>query len=636
MSQNEIAFLQQVQPFDLLPEKELEYVAKSLSRSHQYKDMTLFVQSTTIIDYIHIVLDGKLEQFIQEEGEKLLRAYISEKQIYGGLSILFNSGVSIRTVKTLEDTAFYRLPKDVFLDLCTRYPDFTRHFSENFQKNMLQQPYVSFIAKSARAGEAGAQPGFLNQSLTNIFSREIVSCGEKASAREAAQQMTEHRRSAIVILDEENRYKGLLTDHDLREKVIARGLSPETAVKEIASSPLITLPSNSRVFEAILLMMQHDIKHLAVTEDSSKLLGIATEEDLLLTQGRSPVFLMHELQHSQSIQEIAARYSQLPGLIRSLLDSGAKAEHLNRIITAISDAILNRVMEFALAETGPPPVPFAFMLLGSEGRREQTLKTDQDNAIVFEDVPDSSLEQTQRFFLRLGELVSEWLNEIGIAYCEFDIMARNPDWCQPLRVWKQYFHKWIRAAEPENLLQASIFFDFLHGYGDSRLTEELQDSLFASLAGWKGFYRHLAENALHFKPPLDFFGNLVLQSKGEHKNTLEIKTPMRLIVDFARIYALQYQLRQTNTLERLREMNLRGVLEQQDAEELEHAYSYLMQVRLAHQAARILEEQRPPDNYVHPKRLTHIEQQALKESFKRIRMAQGKMRMLLTQEVGIG
>jgi len=637
MNKDRIAFLQRVHPFDILPREELESLAGSLSRSHQYKDMTLFVQGTTVLDFVHIVQDGTLEQFIKEGEEKLLRSYLSEGDIYGGLSVLFNNGVSIRTVTTLEDTSLYRLPKDLFLDVCARYPDFTRHFSENFQRNMLQQPYVAFIARSSRQGaDSEGQAGFLNQSLANVFSRNIVTCGEEATVREAAQSMTEHKRSAVVVLDEAGGYSGLLTDHDIREKVVAAGRSLDTAAGEILSTPLISLPVDSRIFEAILLMMQHNIKHLAITGPSKEILGIATEEDLLLTQGRSPVFLMHELQNAESVREIAARYRQLPGLVRSLLESGAKAEHLNRVITAVSDAILNRVMSFALEETGPPPVRFAFMLLGSEGRREQTLKTDQDNAIVFEDVPEPQLEETQRFFLQLGKLVSDRLNEIGFSYCDFDIMASNPDWCQPLSAWKAYFRRWIREAEPENLLQASIFFDLRCGYGDCELMGELSEYLFSSLGGWKGFFRHLAENALHFKPPLDFFGNFVLQSKGQHKNTLDIKSPMRLIVDFARIFALKNHLAQTNTLERLREMERIGALDREDALEMEHAYAYLMQVRLFHQAAQIHEEQRPPDNYIHPKRLTHIERQSLKESFKRIRMAQGKMRMELTHDTGIG
>ncbi len=634
MSEAKKKFLTTVAPFDALPEAELDALSKSLSTSQHYRDMTLFVQGTTILDYVYIVFDGRLEQFIQEGGEKVLRGFLSEKDIYGGLSILFNNGLSIRTVRSLEDVTFYRLPKDLFLDLCTRYPDFTRHFSESFQRNMLEQPYVSFIAKSSRGAESD-QTGFFNQSLAHIFSKDIISCSDKCTIQEAARIMTEHKRSSIIVQDDAGRPFGLLTDNDLREKVVARNLPVDRPVSEVASNPLITVPAGSRIFEAILLMMQHNIKHLVVTGDDSEMLGIATEKDLILTQGRSPVFLMHELKEASSLQEIAARHAQVPGLIRSLLESGAKADHLNRIITAISDAILQRVLKFALEEKGEPPVKFSFLLLGSEGRKEQTLKTDQDNAILFEDVPADQLESTQQYFLDLGNTVCTWLNEVGYDFCEFEIMANNPDWCQPLSTWKGYFHRWIRAAEPENLLSASIFFDFRHGYGEQELVQELRKSLFKSLGGWAGFFRHLAENALHFKPPLDFFGNFVLQSRDGNKKALEIKSPMRLIVDFARIYALRNKIERTNTLERLREMYRLGVLDQQDYGELEHAYSYLMQTRLSHQARLMIEEQKPPDNYVIPKKLTHIEQQALKESFKRIRMAQGKMRMELTQDIGI-
>jgi CBS domain-containing protein len=224
---------------------------------------------------------------------------------------------------------------------------------------------------------------------------------------------------------------------------------------------------------------------------------------------------------------------------------------------------------------------------------------------------------------------------VGYAFCEFDIMAQNPKWCQPLSQWTQNFQTWIRTAEPEALLQASIFFDFRLGYGEEALIQELHNFLRRTLGGWAGFFRHLAENALHFKPPLDFFGNFALQSKGDKKNTLDIKSPMRLIVDFARLYALKHNIDHTNTFDRLQSMTEQGVLEKEDADELIQAYAVLMHTRLNHQAKCITELGISPNNDINPKLLTHIEQQMLKEAFKRIRMAQGKMRMELTYDTGI-
>jgi CBS domain-containing protein len=214
---------------------------------------------------------------------------------------------------------------------------------------------------------------------------------------------------------------------------------------------------------------------------------------------------------------------------------------------------------------------------------------------------------------------------VGYDFCTGGVMGKNPQWCQPLSQWKTYFQDWIHAAEAEDLLQASIFFDFRHGYGDESLISELRQHLFRSLEGWSGFFRHMTENALQFKPPLGFFRNFVVESKGRHRNALDIKSAMTPIVDFARIYALKNGIEETNTLARLDQLRLRKVLSSQEYEELEKAYSFLMQLRFVRQITAVMDESAKPDNYINPKKLTHIEQTMLKEIFKRVEKFQAKM-----------
>ena len=204
-------------------------------------------------------------------------------------------------------------------------------------------------------------------------------------------------------------------------------------------------------------------------------------------------------------------------------------------------------------------------------------------------------------------------------------MAQNPNWCQPLSVWMKYFLRWIHAAEAEDLLQASIFFDFRHGYGDSGLIDALRDHLYGSIGRWTGFLRYMTENALYFKPPLGFFRNFVVESKGQHRDALDIKSAMTPIVDFARIYALKNGIQATNTFERLHQLRLKNILTQQEYEEMEKAYSFLMQLRFVRQVTAAIDHKMPPDNFINPKRLTRIEQTMLKEIFKRVEKFQGKM-----------
>ncbi|MBW2635482.1 MAG: signal transduction protein, partial [Deltaproteobacteria bacterium] len=274
---------------------------------------------------------------------------------------------------------------------------------------------------------------------------------------------------------------------------------------------------------------------------------------------------------------------------------------------------------------GPPPVKFVFMILGSEGRNEQTLKTDQDNAIIFEDVPKSEKEKVMAYFLNFGEKICGLLDKAGYAFCTGGVMAKNPKWCQPLSRWKAYFSEWIHAAEGKDLLQASIFFDFRGGYGDMALIDRLRQHLFAALGGWPGFFRHLTENAMYFRPPISFFRNFVVESKGEHKDTFDIKSAMTPIVDFARIYALKNKIEETNTLERLKQLRSKQVLQQQQYEELEKAYGFLLQTRFVRQVTVIMDENGQPDNYINPKKLTRIEQKMLKEIFTRVEKFQSRL-----------
>jgi CBS domain-containing protein len=290
------------------------------------------------------------------------------------------------------------------------------------------------------------------------------------------------------------------------------------------------------------------------------------------------------------------------------------------------------VLELALKDMEPPPVRFVFMIMGSEGRHEQTLKTDQDNAIVYDDPSAGAAGAVHEYFLKLGDRVCTWLDQCGYRFCNANVMARNPMLCQPLSVWKRRFSDWIHTAEAEDLLYSSIFFDFRGGYGQLALIDQLRGYLMESLVGWSGFFRHLTQNALLHKPPLGFFRNFVVESKGEHRNKFDIKRAMLPIVDYARVYALKHGIVETNTLDRLHQLMQKEILPAKDYSEIEQGYRFMMQLRFARQVKAIIEEDAPPDNYVNPKELSGLEQRLLKEIFIRIGNLQTRMSFDFTGE----
>jgi CBS domain-containing protein len=553
---------------------------------------------------------------------------LGEGDIYGGISILLNDGISVRTMRVTDKSFFYLLPKQQFLDICNRFDAFSEYFTDTFGRRMLEKSYAVIIAKTLQSQEEGLQ--FFNQPVASIYTRQPVFGSIDMTIQEAAQLMSREKISSIFLKTAAGKCVGVVTEKDLALKVIATALNVKKPVMEIMSSPVQTIPDQALIFEALMLMMKADIRHLAVMDTTENVVGILSSRDLLSAQGQSPLFLLREISEANSMTQIIEHNRRIPQLLRSLIASGAKAQNLTRFITAVSDAILNKVMAYTLDELGKPPARFVFMIMGSEGRHEQTLKTDQDNAIVYEDVDKMDEPAVREYFLKFGEKACTLLDQAGFEFCTGGVMAQNPKWCQSLSTWKAYFLSWIHAAEPEDLLQASIFFDFRHGFGETVLIDALRRHLFNSLEGWSGFFRHLTENALHFKPPIGFFRNFVVESKGEHRSALDIKSAMTPIVDFARIYALKHKIEETNTLERLNHLQLIKVITAPEYDELEKAYSFLMQLRFVRQVTAVIDEKTAPNNYINPKKLTSIEQKMLKEIFKRVEKFQTKLEFEFT------
>jgi CBS domain-containing protein len=624
MNDQAFEFLSKLPPFTFLPEEELKTITEEVSIVHHPKDMVLYVQGKSKFEHLYIIRKGAVERYYKENDNEILHEFLSDGDMFGGVSMLLHDGIAARMLKTKTGTDFYVLPKKRFLEICLRHEAFAKYFSDIFGKLMLDKSFAAIIAKDLQSCEDEV-PQFFNQPLENVYTRDPVFCDADVSIQEAAVMMSRRRCSSIFVRDPVGDFVGIVTDNDLRNKVIGAGCDIRRPVAEIMSFPLVSITSRAPVFEVLMSMMQQNVKHLAVTDGDGRITGAVTISDLIAAQGQSAFFLLREIEAAQRIEDVTDKQSRLPRLIQNLINSGVKADSVARLVSTISDAILNKLIKIAMNDLGPPPARFVFLILGSEGRREQTLKTDQDNAILFEDQPSEFTESVRGYFLKFGEKVCSGLDQAGYAFCKGDVMAKNPQWCQPLSVWKEYFAKWIATVEPMALLQSNIFFDFRGGYGDMDLAAQLRRHLFASLAARPNFFRYLTETSLNMKPPLGFFRNFIVESKGEHRDAFDIKSSMTPIVNFARAYALYHGIEETNTQERLNRLFLKNVLSWQDYHELEQSYSYLMQLRFVRQVTAAMKENGKPDNYINPKTLSRLEQTMLREIFKSIEKFQVKM-----------
>jgi CBS domain-containing protein len=335
--------------------------------------------------------------------------------------------------------------------------------------------------------------------------------------------------------------------------------------------------------------------------------------------------LTREISRAANPAEVARCCARTPPLVKTLIDSSARPRHVTNMLASICDAATERLVQLAIEELGPPPAAFAFIAMGSQGRQEQTLLTDQDNGIIFAPPANADLPQVGEYFLRLGAFVCDGLEKAGYPLCRGHVMANNPRWCRSLPDWLSGFDEWMLKSEPQEIIDLSIFLDFRTVYGDEGLTLGLRRYIHANLGSQPAFYHHVAQNALLFKPPFRLLGNIYLGGGAtEHAGEINLKDAMMPIVSFARLYALRHQVNQTHTLQRVEVLCERNVIIAASRDEIAAAYDFLMQLRLQTQIAA-MEAGRPPQNIIHPAKMGTIQQELLKQAFAQIAAVQKKI-----------
>ena len=612
-------------PFSFLPEKAMEDLLSHFSSETIKKDTILLVQEISSTGKFLVLSQGSAQYYFEQNNEKTLQGRLNQGDNFGGISILLNDAVAIRTLKVLENSVFLSLDANIFLKTCTEFEEFKAFFTNAFGRLMLNKSYAGIIARQIKDKEINLP--FFNQPISAIFRPNIVTCPHDATINEAAQKMAKNSSGSIFIKDEKGKIDAIITDADLRNSAMAKGLDVGNLASAIVPSSVVSISADSQVFEAFITMIGEDKKYLAVSNKANDIIGTISDKDLIAAQANSTYLLIKTIKSAKNVNQLENMHSKMALMLLDPIRNGANPEYITRLITTISDAILEKVIEFSIAKLGKPPCKFAFMIMGSEGREEQTLISDQDNGIIFEDLKnDNDKAYASEYFGKLAELVCDQLNTAGYKFCDGDCMAKNPKWCQSLLNWKKYFHNWIYQGSPEDLLHSSIFFDFKGVWGDLELTDQLKLFLLDSVEKRSGFLRHLTENALHFKPPIGLFGKLVVESKGEHKDSFNLKWAMQPIVDLARVYSLKHGIVQTNTLTRLFRLYTKHVFTNKQYIDLVQSYNYVMHLRFLRQITTIIDEEKPPDNYINPKNLSYLDKAMSKEVFKKIEQFQQNLK----------
>jgi CBS domain-containing protein len=505
------------------------------------------------------------------------------------------------------------MPREVFLRVLCDHPDLALHFLASFAE-----------AASARLAPAvpGGRAAYARDADLSLFGTRVgdlaargpIAVESGLAIRDAARIMLKEHAGSLLVRDAQGRTAGIVTDKDLR-KAVALGRDAESPVKTIMSSPVMDIAGHEPCFDALLKMMAHGVHHLAVTGPDG-VAGVVTAHDILALQGTSPLSLFREIEATRGVSGLYPLSARSPRVIRALMDTGARPGHVTRLITVVNDLILRKIIEMVTREIGPPPAAWCWMSMGSEGRREQTFATDQDNALIHADCRDEAVRRAAGvYFQALAERVVGHLDKAGFPRCKGDMMASNPAWRKSLSDWKDTFDDWIAVPEAKEVLHATIFFDFRGVAGQVGLAEELRGHVAERAAENGIFLRFLAADCLATRPPLTFFKGFVVEKNGDRKNTLDLKkrglVPFQ---DFARVLALSHGVRETSTLGRIETLVKNGHLPRELGREVAQAFEFLLQVKLSHQLAQV-EQGRPPDNFIDPGRLSDLDKSTLRQAF---------------------
>lgn len=615
MREETVEFLRKVPPFQFLDESTLNEVASSVSLELYPKGTVILRQDGPPSEYLRIIKKGAIKVFLKTaENEEVIIDYRGEGESFGLLSLVGGDRSRANVVAT-EDTICYLVRKDVILKLLDTNADFTEYFLKSFFNKFIDKVYGEMRNKSLLY--TGGDKILFTTMLGDLITKSVITASQNITIREAAEIMSNNRISSLVLVDPDGNVPvGIVTDRDLRDKVVARSRDFNEPISNIMSRSLIKADAKDYCFEALLKMVRYNIHHLVVV-DRGRLKGVITNHDLMMLQGTSPISVAREIEAQNTVDGIVPISERTNRIIELLLREGARAINITRVITEINDRIVKRLLEITEERLGPPPLSYCWIVFGSEGRKEQTFKTDQDNAIIYDDPRNEvEAEKARSYFKKLGLYVKDALVKCGFPPCPADYMASNPKWCQPLTVWKEYFSRWITQPTPEAILFSLIFFDFRPIYGNLLLAEKLRAFLTHRIRNQNIFLATMAGVITKNRPPLGFFGSFVVEKKGEHKNELNIKhNGIGIIVDAVRLFSLEKAVTVTSTVERIRELKEKHPVIGEYGEEIEQAFEFLMLLRLHHQFEQICLG-KELDNFVNPEKLTILERNTLKESFR--------------------
>lgn len=585
-------FLEKCLPFDTLQSSALLVVARRLEIRY-FKRGQRFMADPDNNEGLRILRSGAVE-ILSEDGQLLDRLGEGESFNIAGLA-QEHSGVKALLI---EDSLVYRLPEKDYQLLREQQRDFDRFFHRQRSRRLRR------AARYQPDGNAMMRP------LSGLVSRDVLTVPSSTTIQQTAVAMNQRRVSSIMIVDA-GKLVGIVTDRDLRSRAVAKGIAVTEAVATVMTINPHCIALDSTVFDATLMMTELSCHHLPVMQGDN-LVAVITASDLMLAKQDDPVYLVQHVSRQNDVSGMKNVVAMLPNIVKGWVRSGVKVEQLSRILTAISDAITQRLIALAIEALGPAPTEFAWLGFGSQARAEQLIGADQDNGLL---IADDLQESEREWFKQMAARVCDGLNECGYVYCPGDVMATNDAWRQTLSGWKTTVDGWTRAPTPDAVMRVSIFFDIRVIHGSQALGKALQQHMLSNTQQSSIFLAALAGNVLEHTPPLGVFRRFIVERSGEHRDSLDLKKRGVIpIIDMVRIHSLARGIDAVNTHERIAALAAQKVLNIGDSRNLQDAFDFIQRVRVENQAAQ-LERGEPASNYCNPHDLPELSRKHLRDAF---------------------
>jgi CBS domain-containing protein len=612
------SFLAQHPPFNRLEPESLEWLAARLALGYYATGTVILSPSEGVARCLYVVQRGAVERRPENPGGD--RSGGTSALTTGGL-FPFDAMIEKRaprsTFTAVADTFCYQLDAGDFAALLERSPRL-REYTADYLGSLLRDSRRMLKVELA-AGANDEQ--IANRPLHTLIKRSPVTCAPETPIENALRLMHEARVGSILVVDSARGLVGILTRHDVLDRVALARRDLAEPVSSVMTPEPMRLNAEASAYDAALLIARAGVRHVPVVE-GARVIGVVTERDLFALQRATLRTVRRTISEADSSHALAAAASETRALARKMLEQGMAAEQLTYIISTLNDALAQRLIDLEQARHRIGDITWCWLAFGSEGRYEQTISTDQDNGLIFDVPAGANAHELRERLLPFGQAVNRALDECGFPLCKGEIMAGNARWCLSVAEWQARFTRWIAVPEPQELLNAVIFFDFRALHGDARLLEPLRDTLFTQVRHQQSFLRQLAQFAVESRPPLGLLGGFI-DDNPQMPGTIDLKrSGARMFVDVARVLALAAEVPQTNTAQRLRYAGAKLALSAAEIGSAIDAFYFIQQLRLRTQ---LLASERAGANRIEPARLNQVDASTLKEAFRQARKLQARL-----------